>query len=98
MNKHPTGTIDYYRSVFMTEGLREMITEITGVMKEAGNPVTPQRLDSFIKAILYGANPDGSVRNRPPQPDFTDIKNNYSRFKFQQKVHEMWIRKRNRSV
>lgn len=95
MNKHPRGTIDYYRSVFMVEGLREMISEITAVMREAGNPITPQRLDKFIQGVLYGCNSDGSVRNQPPQENFEDLKDHYDRFKFQQKVRQLWVRQRN---
>lgn len=98
MNKHPQGTVEYYRSIFMTDGLHEMITEITNIMKEAGKPITPLRLDNFIKAVLYGCDNDGTVRVRPPQPDFNDIKSDYGKFKFEKRVHELWIKQRNRGV
>lgn len=97
MNKHPKGTLEYYRSIFMADGLREMVSELTAIMREAGNEIVPNRLDNFIKAILYGCNSDGTVRIRPPEPNFEDIKNNYSKFKFEKKVFETWVSLRNQN-
>jgi hypothetical protein len=92
------GTLEYYRHVFMTDGIHEMISEVTRIMREAGNEITPKRLDNFIQAILYGTDEKGELNVRPPQPDFEDIKNNYGKFKFEKRVHELWIRQRNGGI
>jgi hypothetical protein len=82
-------TIEFFRHVFMDQGFNQMVSEIKKLLQEAGNPISSERLNNWIRAILYGSNPDGTIRTRPPQPDLNDIKNDYSKFKFESKVHQL---------
>ena len=93
------GTLEWYRFIFMNEGLREMIAAISDIMKESNNPASPERLDKFIKGILYGANPDGTVRTRPPEPNMNDLGKGHEgqdKYKFESKVWKLWIAQRNK--
>jgi hypothetical protein len=95
------GTLEYYRHIFMTEGIHEMISEITRIMREAGNEITPKRLDTFIQAVLYGTDEKGELNVRPCEPDMHDLgrgREGQDRFKFQQRVRQLYVRQRNRSV
>lgn len=95
------GTVEYYRHVFMDGGIHELISEITSVMKEAGNPVTPERLDLFIKAVLYGYNFDGTGRSRPCQPDMFDLgrgREGQDKYKWDSLVYGLYVKQRNRGV
>ena len=93
------GTLEYYRHIFMEDGLNAMIQAVTEILTETDSPLTSRRLDNWIKAILYGANKDGIVRHQPPQPDMFDWgrgREGQDKFKFEKRVFESWIRGRNK--
>jgi hypothetical protein len=94
------GTIEYYHHIFMEEGIHAMISEITSVMKEAGNPITPERLDGFIKAVLYGADENGEANVRPPQPDMFLLgkgRVGQDLYNFQSRVWSLYVKQRNKN-
>lgn len=85
------GTLEWYRQIYMNEGLMAMIKTVSNVMKEAGRKPTLARVNKFVAAILYGSNTNGTIRHQPPQPDPNDITKNYGKYKFEKKVFGCWV-------
>jgi len=94
-------TIEYFQHIFMDQGFDSMVRAIEELMVEAGDPVTSERVNMFIQAVLYGYNLDGTVRSRPCQPDMFDLgrgRSGQDLFKFQSRVWSLYVKQRNRGV
>lgn len=84
------GTVEYYRRVYMEDGLKIMIEELEKQFKNVGK----NKLSGFVQAILYGYGSEGKLNECPPSPNPDDITEDYKRYKFQERVYARWINKK----
>jgi hypothetical protein len=88
------GTVEWYRHIYMNEGLNSMIEELTKQFKNSPKI----KINNFIQAILYGYGPDGKANDKPPKPNPDDIVNDYDNYKFQERVYGKWINRKMKGV
>ncbi len=84
------GTVEWYRHIYMNDGLKIMIEELTKQFKKAGK----EKINNMIQGILYGYTAEGKPNERPPSPNPGDIVNDYDKYKFQERVYARWINKK----
>lgn len=85
------GTLEYYRHIYLTEGLHAMINSIEEVLTEAGREPTPERLSKWVKAVMYGPGKDGIVRGKPIPPNPQDMLDNPEKHEFEKQIYKKYV-------
>lgn len=98
LNNYNEGTLEYYRSIYMTDGLRAMVEELKRILELGDKPVTPESVNGFLKAILYGGDDTGKVRLNPPIPNINDLTDNYERYRFEKIIYGIWVGNKTKGV
>lgn len=85
------GTLEYYRHIYLVDGLHEMINSIEEVLTEAGREPRPERLSKWVKAVMYGSGSDGIVRSQPVSPTPQDMVDNPEKHEFEKRVYNKYV-------
>ncbi|MEN6554701.1 MAG: hypothetical protein ABFC34_17645 [Methanobacterium sp.] len=85
------GTLEYYRGVYMVDGLDVMVQKIRETLNEAGVTITAKRLNQYIQGVFYGCSVDGAIRGKPPAPNPFDMTQNQDKYDFEENIYKRWI-------
>jgi hypothetical protein len=85
-------TVEWYRAVYMADGMNAMILELLKQFPDRDK----DKINSFIKAIMYGVDVDGKPNDKPLIPNSGDIVGNYDKHRFEQRVYARWINEKMR--
>lgn len=85
------GTVEWFRQIYMHDGLGAMIEDIKELLEKTGLELTDGRMDKFIQGILYGSNSKGIINQKPPVPNPFDMTEHPEKYDFQKSVYTQWV-------
>jgi hypothetical protein len=98
-NERPQ-TLEYFRHTYLEDGMKGLVSEIRKLHQKSDLEITNKNINQWIKAVLYGANKDGGVRDRPPAPDPNDLNGGHAgqdKYRFEKVIFRIWNEKQKKA-